>query len=551
MSQKKTLILFLGLMMVFSLFLAACGQETETGTEPEENDEGSGEEAATGEPQTGGDLVWGQTGSPTLFNPYYSEDTVSSAVENLIYDSLLQSDPNFEPEPRMAEDWNVSDDGLVYTFNLKEGITWHDGEPLTADDVVFSYSIPLHEDYDGPRASTFERIDKIEALDDHTVQITLSEPDAKFIWVGGYHILPEHILGDVPIADIADHDFNTKKPIGTGPFVFEEWQDGQHVKMSANEDYYQGRPYLDTVTFKIVPDANNMLVQLQGGDVNYWSKIPEGDVRTVKKLEDQGQLKTSTTTSLSYTYLGYNLRNELFQDPNVRKAMTHAINREELVEVILDGQGEVAHAPSSPLSWAFNPDTIQYDFDPEKAKELLAEAGWEPGEDGILEKDGKRFSFELKTNQGNKTREESAVVIQEYLSEVGIEVKTRVMEWSAFINDVQAPNWNFEAIILGWALGTDPDPTGIWHSKEIENGLNFVAYENDELDELMDEQIVEMDFETRQQMIWDIFGKIAEDQPYTFLFYPTETAAMPTNLHDHTHHPRNREYNVHEWWLEQ
>jgi peptide/nickel transport system substrate-binding protein len=253
---------------------------------------------------------------------------------------------------------------------------------------------------------------------------------------------------------------------------------------------------------------------------------------------------------LSYTYLGYNLRNELFQDVKVRQAITHALDRDAMIAAVLDGDGQVAHAPASPLSWAYNPDTPKFEYDPEKAKQMLAEAGWEPGPDGILQKDGQRFSFTIKTNQGNKIREDLTVVIQQQLREVGIEATPQIVEFSALIDQINPPNRDFDAIVIGWSLSTDPDPTSIWHSKEIELGNNMIAYSRPDLDELMDINTEIVDLEERQQVIWQIFDEIANDQPYTFLYYPNSHRAMPTDLEGFIHHPRVEQYLAHKWWLD-
>ncbi|MCG1020103.1 peptide-binding protein [Sutcliffiella horikoshii] len=559
MKQKSLLLIVLTL--VLSLFLAACSgsntgttpnnsnnetNETNTGNNGEETDE---EEATTGEPVQGGDLVLGSTGSPTMFNPLYSADTASSAIEGFIFDGLLTSDTSFETQLNMAESWDISDDDLVHTLKIKEGIKFHDGETLDADDVVFTLSIPLSEDYDGPRAGYFEKIEKVEKIDDLTVQVTLNAVDPKIHIALGYPILPEHILGEVAIADLGEYtEFNTKNPIGAGPFKFEKWEDGQYVRVVANDDYWDGRPYLDSLTYRIIPDADALMTALAAGDVHYYT-VPASDIATAKEWEANGQLKIESGLALSYSYLGYNLRNPLFEDKTVRQALTHALDRELIVESVMDGDGEVADVPESPLSWAYDEDVPRFEYDVEKAKAMLEEAGWTPGADGTLEKDGQKFEFTLKTNQGNKVREDIAVVVQEQFAELGIKVTPEIMEWSAFLADVDPPAWNFDAIILGWALSTDPDPSGIFHSKEIAEGLNFVGWSNEEADKLMDEANLTMDQDERAEKIQAINRIIAEEQPYTFLYYPNAHRAMPTNLEGFEFHARAEHYNIHKWWL--
>ncbi|MGY3717567.1 peptide-binding protein [Sutcliffiella cohnii] len=563
MKLKQKSLLFIVLALVLSMFLAACSGSTggnennnTNNTDNATNDTGNNtgddeeEEADSNEPVYGGNLVLGSTGSPTLFNGYYSSDTASSAIEGFIFDSLLGSDTGFEPTLSMAKDWQQSDDFMVHTFELKDGLKFHDGEPVTAEDVVFSLSIPLHEDYDGPRKGYFEGIESIEATDENTIVVTLNKVKPDIHITFGFPILPKHILGDVPVAELGEHEFNTKNPVGSGPFVFDEWADGQYVRVKAFDDYHEGRPYLDTLTYKIVPDADGLLTQLATGDIDFYT-VPASDYHTVLEWEEAGDLKIASGLALSYTFLGYNLRNDLFKEKEVRQALTHAIDREAIVASIMAGDGEVAHVPESPLSWAYDENVPKFDYDVDKAKQMLEEAGWTPGADGILEKDGQKFSFSLKTNQGNKIREDIAVVVQEQFAQIGIEVKPEIMEWSAFLADVNPPAWNFDAIILGWSLGIDPDPSGIFHSKEIEEGLNFVAYSNPEADELMDLNMSTMDRDERAEYIKQANAMIAEDQPYTFLYYPNAHRAMPVNLEGFEFHAKNEFYNIHKWWLKQ
>lgn len=541
----------LSIMLILSLFLAACGKSTNTDEKKSGNKE---KEEAVGEPQKGGDLIIGTTGSPTMFNPLYSTDAVSGDVEDMIFDHLIESDPDneFRPKNKLAESIEESDDGLTYTVKIHEGVKFHDGEELTADDVVFTYSIPLSDDYDGQRMQYFEALESVEKKDDYTIVFKLKKVDAQFHSVGlGFGILPEHILGDVPIKDLGEHSFNTKEPIGSGPFKFGEWKEGEYVKLEANEDYWQDGPYLDTVTFKIIPDADTILAQLQKGEIHFYDAIPQSEVDTVQGFVDAANLKLESGLGLAYTFLGYNFKNELFQDKKVRQAITHALDREAMIENVMNGYGEVAHVPESPLSWAYNPDVPKFEYDVEKAKKLLKEAGWEPGADGILEKDGKKFSFELKTNQGNKIREDLVVIIQEQLKEVGIEVKPQIMEFSALIADIDPPHRKYDAMVLGWSLAVDPDPSGIFHSKEIENGLNHGSYSNPELDKKMEAQLQEKDEKKRIEVIGEIQAELAEEQPYTILYYPEEYRAMPKNMHGYHFHGKKPYHNIHEWWLEQ
>lgn len=546
--MKKPAWLLLCLTLVFALFLTACGKEDETpATTPETPETPADPEAA----KYGGQIVIGSIGSPTMFNPLYSSDNTSSTIEGFIYDSLMGSNTKFESitEGGLAEEFTASEDGMEYTIRITDKAKFHDGEPLDIDDVIFTYSIPLSDDYDGVRKSSFENIGSIEKIDQYTVKFTLKQFDASFAVVSlGYGILPEHILGDVPISELGEHEFNTKKPIGSGPFVFEEWIDGQNVTVKANEDYWDGRPYLDSVVLKIIPDAAAMLLQLENGDIDFYAGIPAADVDTVNAFAEKAGLEIVDGLALSYTFLGLNQSLDKYKDVRVRQAITHAINRQAIVDNVLQGRGEIAHVPESPLSWAYNPDVPIFEYDVEKANALLDEAGWVMGDDGYRYKDGEKFTMEIKTNQGNKTREDIAVILQQELKAVGIEVTPLIIEFSALIAAIDPGVWDYDAIVLGWSLAIDPDPSGIFHTKEIEKGLNFQHYSNPEADVLMDAQLKEKDREKRKEMIGQVQQMLAADQAYTFLYYPQEFRAIPANLEGYEFHAKSSTYNITKWY---
>ncbi|MBP3041154.1 peptide-binding protein [Bacillaceae bacterium Marseille-Q3522] len=560
--MKKSGWLLLSLMLVLSMFLAACNNGGDS-TEPANNEDNNSQE-----PVDGGDLIFASAGEPTLFNPFYSSDTVSSNVEGLVYSGLVTSDLEFNPvwgegTGALAEDVQQSEDGLTYTVKIRDGVTFHDGEPLTADDVVFTYNIPLNEAYDGPRKSSFTSIVTVEKVDDLTVKFTLKQKDAQFLPTAlSYGILPEHILKDVPVAELGEYTEFNSKPIGSGPFVFSEWKDGEYVKATAYEDYYEGRPHLDSVTMKIVGDQNAALNELQAGTANYFDAVPPADVSTVETWLDGVGLKMESGLALSYTFLSFNMDmskgtpkdvgpelTNLFKQKEFRQAITHAIDRDAIVENIMDGRGEVAHTPDSPLSWAYNPDVPKFEYDPELAGEMLDDLGWTVGSDGIREKNGEKLSFTVSTNQGNQVREDIVVLLQNQLKEIGIDAQPNIKEFSALIADLDPDVWNFEAMVLGWSLSTDPNPADIFHSREIAQGLNFTHYSNPELDTLMDQQLQELDKDKRKDIIGEIEAGLAEDQAYTFLYYPEEYRAMPANLQGYEFHAKDPLYNIFKWWF--
>lgn len=397
MSKRKTGFSILSLLLILSIFLTACNSGEVGGDEKEGKSDGK--------PQQGGDLIAGSTGEPTLFNSLYSTDTASSDIERLIYNTLLDVNEKLEVENQLADEVKESEDGLTFDVKLKEGVKFHDGEEMTADDVVFTYSIPMSDEYVGERGSNFKMIESVTKKGKYEVQFKLKKQDPYFynVTLASYGILPKHILKDVPISKLGEHEFNRKNPIGTGPFKFKEWKEGQYVKVEAFDDYYAGRPHLDSITYKIIPDSNAALSQLQAGDVDYLVVTPGPDYKTAEKFNN---VKMETDLGLNYTYIGWNERNELFKDKKVRQALTHALDRQALVDQVLDGDGEIANIPESPLSWNYpdNKDKFKtFEYDPEKAKKLLKEAGWTDSDgDGILDKDGKSFLSLLKRTKETK-----------------------------------------------------------------------------------------------------------------------------------------------------
>ncbi|MDQ0257799.1 peptide/nickel transport system substrate-binding protein [Evansella vedderi] len=558
MKTTKSLLMLISMILMLSLFVVACGgngedasvdtDDAEQGTGESEGTEDDGEEETTGEPREGGSIVLGTSGEPVIFNSLYHSDSASADVTDLVFAGLTYTNENLEVQPLIAKsDPEISEDGLEWTYEMHEGVLFHDGEEVTAHDVVFTFEIFLHEDYTGPRASNFETLVSVEAIDDYTVKFTLSEVDAAFPTRVGYGILPKHLLEDVPVADLEDYrEFNIDQPIGAGPFKFVEWVPGQNLQLEAFDDYFEGRPYLDNVTFRFASDSNALVLLLETGDIDHMI-APTSEIATIETYD---HVNLSSVLALRYDYIGWNLDRPLFEDVRVRQALTHAIDRQEIVETIMEGQAEVADAPVSPLSWAYNDDVPAFDYDPDRAIELLNEAGWEHNDDGIMEKDGEIFEFTILSNDGNTTRRDIGIIVQQYLNLIGIKVHAEQMEWGAFLDQINPPNFDFDAIVMAWGLALDPDPTAIWHSKEIENGLNRSAYRNDLVDELSDLNTTILDQDERAEVLGQIYAQIAEDQPYTFLFYPQQFVAMNKDIKGFTHHPRVDMYKVHEWWLD-
>jgi peptide/nickel transport system substrate-binding protein len=275
------------------------------------------------------------------------------------------------------------------------------------------------------------------------------------------------------------------------------------------------------VVYRIIPDLSTMFLELRSGGLDYMGLTPLQYAMQTDNPVFRRRFNKYRYPAFGYTYLGYNLRRPLFQDRRVRQALSFSIDKQELIEGVLLGLGQIATGPYKPGTWPHNPRVRTYPYDPDQARALLAEAGWRDVDgDGILEKDGKPFSFTIVTNQGNDQRIKAGEIIQRRFREVGVEVKLRVIEWASFLKEFIDPG-NFDATILGWSIPIDPDVYDIWHSGKIRPGeLNFVHFRNAEVDLLLEEGRRTLDQERRKEIYGRFQEILAEEQPYTFLFVP-------------------------------
>jgi peptide/nickel transport system substrate-binding protein len=470
-----------------------------------------------------GKLILPLGGEPSILNPILSSDSASSAVEGTIFSGMVRINERLEVVPDLASSWDVSDDGLTWTFHLRRNVKWHDGRPFTAEDVKFTFDSILN-----PKVNSVRRGDyiidgvpiKFVVVDKHTVRAILPKPFAPFLVEAGMSIIPRHLLSG---KDINTAKFN-RNPTGTGPFKFKEWLSGDHVTVVRNDNYYLGKPHLAEIIFKTIPDANSRLVALKTGEIDQ-SDIPPKDYKAIRRVPG---LNVFEYESLVYTYFGFNLKSPLFSDKRVRQALAHATNKDQLISLVLKGLGRAAYCPTSPVSWAYSNDVIKYEYDLEKARALLKESGWRIGKDGLLEKNGSKFEFTVLINQGNKQREKAAIILQQQWKKIGVKMDIRVMEWSAMLKIVDAPKdpKDFDAVIIGWSLGVDPDARSIWHSEEYPRGLNFVGYSNDVVDWLIDKGRTTMDKGERKSIYAKMNKIISDEQPYIFLWYPKSVVAV-------------------------
>ncbi len=500
-----------------------------------------------GEPAYGDTIVVGSIGDASNLLPPLASDSASFDIIGLVYNGIVKYDKDLKLVGDLAESWDISPDGLEITFHLRKGVKWHDGVEFTAEDIMFGYQKIIDPKTPTAYASAFVEVEKAEVLDRYTFKVTYKEPFAPGLasW-GSLVVLPRHLLEG---ADITKSPL-TRSPVGTGPYRFVEWKTGEKITLEYNPDYFEGRPYIDRYVYRIIPEQATMFLELKAERIDEMGLTPLQYRRQTNSPDFLKKFNKYRYLSFGYTYLGYNLLEPKFQDIRVRRAISSAINKQDIVDGVLLGLGRVATGPFKPDTIWYNPEVKRYPYDPDKARALLEEAGWvDTDRDGILDKEGKPFSFTIITNQGNEQRKKSAEIIQRNLKEVGIEVKIHIIEWAAFINDF-IDKKSFEAVILGWSLDPDPDQYDIWHSRKTKfKEFNFISYKNPEVDDLLVKARHTMDPEERRKYYFRFQEILAEEQPYTFLYVAEALPVIHSRFKGIEPAPAGIGYNFIKWYV--
>ncbi len=504
-----------------------------------------GEKKTSGEPKHGGTMVIGITGDVDSFNPLYAETATAQELNHLMLLGLADLDDKAEFVPEIAERWEHSDDYLKLTYYLRKDARWSDGNPITAADVKFTYDLLMDPQVASPRQADIGMIEKVVVVDSHTVTFRFSEAYPSQIFNTAGEILPEHILKDVDRSALRGHRFG-RNPLASGPFRLNKWVRQQYIELVPNEQYFGDRPYLDKLIFKIVPDQTTLLMQLESGEVDMMSGIPPAEVARLKQKNDN--IEIHQVSGRVYYYIGYNQKNEIFRDKQVRRALTMAIDRQKMIDALLYGYGRKSLGPLPPIvEWAYNESVEEIPFDPEKARASLNNLGWTDSDsDGILDKNGKPFKFDLITNTGNQIKADAAVVVQDQLGKIGVKVNIQMLEWNNFIDHLQSHD--FDACLNSLSSSYYIDPTPVFHSTAT-NLFNATYYSNPEVDKLIETGREEMD-RTKAANIWRDFQQlIYEDQPYTFLFWLDKAVGVNSRFENVTPTALSMVYNIEKWYV--
>lgn len=541
--ENKKMFKKFAFTLLMTTALTACGS-----SEDKQETISKEESKVSYTPVKGDMLVDASIGEASILIPWIATDAPSHAIAGQIYDTLLTYDKDLNLIGKLAESWAVSEDNLSITFNMRKDVVWDDGEALTAHDVIKSYQVITDPNTRTPYAGDYQIVKKAEVLDDHTFKVTYGEPFAPALasWAT-LAILPKHILDTVE--DIHTSDL-TRNPMGSGPYTLNKWEVGKEVVMNANPNYFKHEPYISKLRTRLITDADAQFLELKSGRLDMMGLKPIQYTRLTGTKSFTDKFEKIKYLGNGYTYMGLKLDHPLFKDKNVRKALSYATPRTEIIQGALMGEGLPIAGVFKPGTWAYNEKLKPYEHNVAKAKEMLKKSGWEDTNgDGTIDKDGREFTFTVVTNQGNDTRKATAEIMQQAFAKVGIKMDVQIQEWSTFIENTINKR-QFEAFILGWSLSVEPDPYDIWHSSKTgEREFNIIGFNNKEADEMM-EKARRTFVQSERKEYLDRFQEILhEEQPYLFLYAPYSLMAVSKRIQNIEPAPAGITYNQEDWFV--
>ncbi|OAB47486.1 ABC transporter substrate-binding protein [Paenibacillus antarcticus] len=479
-------------------------------------------------------LIVGMVDPKGVFNPLFMETAYDFYVNYAIFDSFLEVKADGSYVNSLAEKIDVSEDGLKYTYHLKPGVTYTDGSPMKASDYLFTMKLLLDKSYDGEsdplsyhivgakeyNEGTSNDISGIKVIDDNTVEVSLTEYSALSpVELGGVYIMPESYYGKgYKQGNLESVKALNSKPVGSGQYKITSYKAGQEIVMAANENYFRGAPVVKNVIFKTTTDSTNMAM-LQSGETDMDNiNVSEDNVEELKAL---GFLDINILPNNGYGYIQFNHNDKKFQDPKVRQALTYGLNRSEIVEGIYGPYADVINIPQSKVSWSFTDENIEkYDFNIEKAKTLLDEAGWVVGASGIREKDGEKFKINFSATADNPVVESLLPIMTTNYKELGIEIVAEVLDFNAIMD--KKTKGDFDMFFAAWGLTPDPDNT-VFITKGAQNDA---GYSNAKVDELMAKGKKEMDLEKRKEIYKEMYQELNKDVPMILMYQRTNMTSV-------------------------
>ena len=512
------------------------------------------------DPRYGGTVVTASIGElPDGMNSAVSSDYSTNQHQRFVsLMTVIQYDENIEARPYLAESWEVSEDGTELTFRIRQDVFWHDGEQTDAHDVAFTYRTVTNPETAFPNAAFWTYYDRspegVEVLDDFTVRIRL-QPHSEFLdaWTT-LGILPEHLLGDVPVTELRQHPYGTQCPVGNGPFVFVSHAQQDRWVFEANPGFPQplgGRPFVDRYVYRVIPEQTTLLTELLTENIDvYFAPRPD----QAQRIIDAPNLELIDFTFRNYVFVGWNARRPQLADARVRRALTMGTNRAEIVQAILQGYGEVANSSVPPFHWAYDPSVaVASEYDPAGAAALLEEAGWVDRDgDGVRENAaGQRLSISVKYNQGNQQRQDVAEIMQSQLASIGVEITPQVVEWGTLLQQINTPDLrDFDGVVMGWVTEFKLDDTDLFHSGRIDEPYAWAGTRNAKLDRLLDTLAITVDREEALPLWAEYQRELALEQPYTFFYFPERLDGVNRRLRNVVMDQRGEWVSIRDWYID-
>jgi peptide/nickel transport system substrate-binding protein len=510
--------------------------------------------AAAEAPRRGGTVVTGWTAEPAGVNELILPSLViNSEVIFRLFRHLAQEQPDFTDHPptfapELATSWEWSPDHKVLTFHLREDAVWSDGVPITAEDVRWTWQAQTHPDVAWDSIDAKEEITDVEVVGPHTVRFHFSRVyPAQFLNANEGVILPKHAWSRLPFSEWRRNaDWFGRNLVVSGPFTLASWDPGQQLVLARNERYYeQDVPYLDRVVMRFISDQASLLPQLLSGDLDFVSQITPADVQ---RVESSPRLELRTYWVNLYVAIGWNNEHPLFSDPEVRRALTLATDRQTIVDTLLGRFGRVATSPVPSIVWAHNRSIQPWPYQPEEARRILAAKGWRDSDgDGILDKDGRPFAFELLTNSGNQLRVDAMVMVQDQLKKIGVQVEPRQIEFNTLAT--RTTEGDFEAALVGFSVDTSLDLTSGFHSRSITEASNYMRYRNPEVDRLIEQAALQPEMERMKPYLDRIQQILHREQPLTFLWESQRLTAINKRVQNARPTLLSAFFNLQEWWV--
>jgi peptide/nickel transport system substrate-binding protein len=483
--------------------------------------------AAVSNAQDGSQVVIGAWLEPaTLLSGAPVTGASYQQIQRIIANGLVKLGyPAFDVQPDLAESWEVSADFLVHTFTLRSGVTWQDGEPFTAADVKFTYDLVTHSEWPGGLDSYFaqivgatehkageaEELTGVEVIDDTHVKITLVQPDALFLASAAsrQRILPKHVLESLAIGEIEKSDF-ARKPIYTGPYIVDEWRQGESITFRANPNYFGGKPAIDTVISRFIPDAATANAELANGGLDVATVAPD----QLAAFEGNDAYSIQELPGLRIVYILMDLTLPIFSDPRVRKAISHAVDKQTVIDTLYLGKGEVGRSFITPLAWIFNPDAPQYPYDPAAAASLLDEAGWTMGDDGIrVNANGEKLAFTLTVPTAYR---QDGLAVQPFLKEIGFDVTIEEQGAGQVTGPLKVGE--YQAAINAWNNFIIDPRADLQRTFQNPRPTDSTGYKNDEVDALFVQARATLNKEEEKALYFEIQNLVETEAPIAYLW---------------------------------